>query len=1068
MDTHTSTVSKKGLVDAHRKAVSSGMLFYGSLGEIRADKALTPYLHVLARAWESLELSGVVCLDGLPTLYLAVRSKPVTPGGGAELQRIFWNQGVATVLVVADPKTVRVYSGLAKPIRTEAATDGEDCLVEALALAEYAVSVRSFLLRLATGSYYRAYPQNFSHEQTVDAYLLNNLRCLRDKLLESNSQLTIETAHTFLARALFACYLIDRGIIDLGTYLVSNGPTEASLGELLDRLETAEERRHLLLGLFSKLKDDFNGSMFERATLTQCRQLSSSALQELTDFLQGHELGTGQYTLDFWAYDFGHIPVETISAVYEDFLKRENESEKRAMGAYYTPRFLAETVIDLAIPNGETLEGKRFLDPACGSGIFLVTLFNRIATAWELEHPTLARDYVRKANALKAILRDQLCGIDRNPTACRIACFSLYLAFLDHFEPRSIREFVPKNGRLPNILHHCDPDANESLDFPVIREDDFLIPTHKLPGEFDYVVGNPPWAGRGPKRGVHHKFVKKIPNHLAERATACVLLPSKTFLNDTTNGFQSEWLREVTLEEVVQLADYSRLLFKEAKCPCMIVRFRAVVPDFFNSSTSYLTPKVSRIDFRDGIVPIAPVDRKEIPLRHLLSGADRGIAPSIWKQHLWGTPKDIKFLGMLQQMPSLGEITDLDSDLRKKKTIQTKRLLAGQGFKPAKLGSRPSDRNLTSCTWQAEERFVTPKHLEKEVWLPGQDSDQLGRHLTNSDCYTDRLYSKPSENLFAPPLLLVNQGFTTFCFFDYRVRFQHSLQSIKAKPGDEDILLFLVAYLQSDLARYFLFHTSANWGVERSKVHLEELLRLPFPLPGSEWVSADAQEIVNDVAKKTRSLIADMASYQGAPFAKELRRKRVQELQKKLAPLVYSYFGIIDQEVLLIEDTNTVSIPSTKPGSFFKDIPSRAQIMSNSIGEYSRGLVVYAEILGKTLNEWAKQSKSEVRVTLSGGVHMHSNMVCLTVKLTTSPEPFREEILSDKTFLAAAKLAESSATRTGCLDYLRGVIVFQGPRIYIFKPTALIGWTRTAALNDAAEIYARIADARNVMLEANV
>lgn len=86
---------------------------------------------------------------------------------------------------------------------------------------------------------------------------------------------------------------------------------------MLAGLKTADEKRRALCGLFSGLKDDFNGSMFERATLTECRQLSSLALQDLTDFLRGHELGTGQYTLDFWAYDFRLIPVETISAVYE-------------------------------------------------------------------------------------------------------------------------------------------------------------------------------------------------------------------------------------------------------------------------------------------------------------------------------------------------------------------------------------------------------------------------------------------------------------------------------------------------------------------------------------------------------------------------------------------------------------------------------------------------------------------------------------------------------------------------------------------------------------------------------
>ena len=138
-----------------------------------------------------------------------------------------------------------------------------------------------------------------------------------------------------------------------------------------------------------------------------------------------------------------------------------------------------------------------------------------------------------------------------------------------------------------------------------------------------------------------------------------------------------------------------------------------------------------------------------------------------------------------------------------------------------------------------------------------------------------------------------------------------------------------------------------------------------------------------------------------------------------------------------------------------------------NIGPYSQGLIPYADTLSDTLNEWAAQSGANVKVAVTGGVHKKSGMVCLTVELTTEPRPFKDETPSDASIAAATKLAASASTRTGCLDYLRGVIVFHGPKIFIYKPDALIGWTRTAALNDAAEIYARITHARHAMREAN-
>jgi hypothetical protein len=113
-------------------------------------------------------------------------------------------------------------------------------------------------------------------------------------------------------------------------------------------------------------------------------------------------------------------------------------------------------VVDIAIADDFEWAQRRFLDCSCGSGIFLVTLFNRLASHWVFNHETAT--YRERADALLKILHEQLCGVDIKRTACRIACFSLYLAFLDQFEPRDIHEFARKAGRgrkvLPKLLRY--------------------------------------------------------------------------------------------------------------------------------------------------------------------------------------------------------------------------------------------------------------------------------------------------------------------------------------------------------------------------------------------------------------------------------------------------------------------------------------------------------------------------------------------------------------------------------------------------------------------------------------
>ena len=67
-------------------------------------------------------------------------------------------------------------------------------------------------------------------------------------------------------------------------------------------------------------------------------------------------------------------------------------------------------------------------------------------------------------------------------------------------------------------------------------------------------------------------------------------------------------------------------------------------------------------------------------------------------------------------------------------------------------------------------------------------------------------------------------------------------------------MIFLAAYLRSKLARYFLFHTSSNWGVSRAKVHVEELLRIPFPLPEQSHDPKRCRAIVREAEENPGAL----------------------------------------------------------------------------------------------------------------------------------------------------------------------------------------------------------------------
>src|SRR3546814_19297341 len=93
------------------------------------------------------------------------------------------------------------------------------------------------------------------------------------------------------------------------------------------------------------------------------------------------------------------MSIGLISAVYDRFLKEEAE-KKSADGAFYTPMFLADIVVNQLwdeLTDEQKIHGI-YCDPACGSGIFLVRLFQRLVAP----HLTLKK----RRHATWPILKD--------------------------------------------------------------------------------------------------------------------------------------------------------------------------------------------------------------------------------------------------------------------------------------------------------------------------------------------------------------------------------------------------------------------------------------------------------------------------------------------------------------------------------------------------------------------------------------------------------------------------------------------------------------------------------------
>ena len=1017
----------------------------------------------MRRAWESLGLEGILTVEDKPTVYFrhVVRKDPATE---SELHRLLWNQGTATLLVVRDSAEVRVYSALSTPDKKPIAQNDDVRLVESLREIQSALELTDFVRRVETGRIYQQHRESFQAEAGVDRTLLRNLKASSKLLCEGDDALRPSVAHALLGRLLFTCYLRARGVLsddylkrESGITLPSaNGEQPASLQKILNE-GSPTDAKDALFKIFATVKHDFNGSLFGEELEGERRDVRASHINLLRDLLNG--AGHLQGSLGFPAYDFSLIPVETISAIYESFLRNESQTRQNQTGSFYTPRHLAEMTVDIATEGWDTLLDKKFCDPSVGSGIFLVILFNRMAEEWRARHPR--KTNLERAVALRELLCEKFWGVDLNPTACRITCFSLYLALFDQLEPADIWELKKKletddERVLPPLL--ALPEAeSKNVTTPRILADNFFSKILPLPTDFDLLIGNPPWIGRGqardekmeewlasdanaslavapkakaarrnfftPDRQSANGFMWKVPQHLNNGGRACLVLPTKVFMNENTNDFQAGWLKTFAVEHVLQLSDYRKLIFEEARCPAVIVRFGPDKPAE-GALVRYDTPKVDRSDPRQALITILAEDQKGLRLADLLTAAQKKCASVIWKQALWGSGRDVAFLHRLSKLPMLGDIAGEPDD-------EKKRWAKGQGFKPYHGKGARIPR-----WWNDKQLYLDSRCKEISLVVTPEDAAPIGPQPVN-------LHRSPDKCIFAPPMVLVTQGFGKAAFCDFPVIFEHSLQSIAAKKkGDDDLLRFLAAVITSSFAKYFLFHTAANWGSERDKVHLTELLRLPFPLPENCRDKARAERIVADVAKRIREAHKRIAK---APLDLNTREHEVAAAKREIEPLVFEYFGVTATERILIEDTVRVFIPASTPGTLDGDIPTLDDSAVQDRAEYAKQLC-------QTINTWGR-GQGEL-LSARGCIAEEIGLSLLVLTKGKTKTDYTEAAAPDEVANAIAGIQKAIKVEHRKLTYARGFTLFERDQAYVLKPLARRHWTRTAALNDADAMFA--------------
>lgn len=1008
------------------------------------DKILdTPHASAIRIAFENLDLSAFFCIQKVPTVAV-IAMQDYNRESIIALHGALWNQGLASLLLVITDDTLRVFSLSRRPPKDrDINRDRVDefdkiCLVETLNGTIEILKIQEIITGSESGRYWKAYKEFFPATERIDYVLLNNLKESHRRLCKQ--ELFSDEAQALLMQTMFIAYLEDRGIISVEYFQsVSNGKCKKFIN-ILNQKDV-----NYFHALFEKLKKDFNGDLFVApcafAPLDHSPSIITSHLEILADFRIGKEEMRergGQFR--FWGYDFKYIPVELISAVYDRFLG-EREAERKALGAYYTPMFLVDTVVsqvwELLEPS--VLGNGRFLDPACGSGVFLVCSFQRLCEYWRAKQASRVIPW----GDLLAIL-DRVHGWDLNESAVRIAVFSLYVALLEEVASPDMNLLLEKGRMLPELWGKT------------LKKQNFFKIVPDEHNKYTLVIGNPPWSSRrGSNRlsvqwCVIHKypipskeeawaFTWKSMEHITSDGIVAFLLPAMGFLHNHSKEAlhaRQKLIDSSRIHRIINFADLRFQLFDGATRPAALIIFSRGNVDHFSYQFDYWCPKADLNLSVKRTISLSTVDRT------ILSSSVASTEDLAFKYPLWMREPDAKLFHYLSRFQRLGDFIKIYGDLKKSRVSYQPGWIIGQGFKPA------VQDNLAKQGY----RFEKSNLVDQMPYLPIKAFQSIYQETSALMPFDYHLvHSKGFEEGFVGPRVLISRGIATSrmrlqaTYVESSCAFQDILQAVTIPDGFKKEGKILAALLNSRVAIWFAFHGTSSFGLERPEVKQAELLRLPFPkleeLPErsrAEKAAKELVQLVDDCARKSADLLSNDPDN--------------QFLLSEIDRLSYEYFCLSANEIAIIEDTVEMILPAIQPSrTRYPELWKCSTFAKRQL---------YAQTLSDNLQDWL-EGDYVINVRLEA---QSTDLAILKLSLVMSDKKHSYQENNDMDIHAALAKVSAHIQRPigGNFQLMPDFRIFIGNDLYLIKPMQNRFWLRSAALADASAIATDIQDNREL------
>jgi N-6 DNA Methylase len=1030
----------------------------------------------LFRAASDAGVSGIYVFQASPaTSRKVVVNRPAIYVAQAEnlahaksIHRSLWNLGYAPYLIVLLPHQVRIYTGF-----KYSEEDPNEGFLDAIPLNDLRLLLAEFSSEaIDTGRIWQRgiYKKQLDQQQRVDKRLLGNLRQLGDVL--KSQGLDTSVAHALIGKYVYIRYLWDGKIL-----------TEEWLQEQHITKKSVFSREATTDGLFrltTALESRFNGKIFPidfmrpSAPTDRHVQLTASVFMGDEIIFEHKRTIIEQLHLDFRAYNFAYMPIEILSEVYEQFIE-----DARKKGAIYTPEILADYLLSEVNTVKPLTEETKMLDPACGSGVFLVLAYRRLIEA------ELAKSGESKLSdkKLKALLSN-IYGVERELDACYVAEFSLILTLLNYVDPRELQK----------IEFHFPTLHNETI----FHSDLFDLDGTHYKGRFwqrgltfDLIIGNPPWIELkddgeeelvrkwmlDPKNKIERPISGKrvaeafswlVTDLLRPEGIIGLLLPATSLFILEGRNYRKRFFTSHCVFRITNFSNLRWILFPKNEFPAFTIVYRPSkdTEEEKPSIIHYAPLSIDQVAGPRESPWVITINEQEIQTIDA-SEAETG-ETLVWKLALWGTFQDKRAIESIEGLfPSTlkylckkrGWAFSEGAQLRDKSISTSDELRDVDELKGKKRFQREAMRKSLF-------RFAVPKYVLSDI-----PDEMCSIRVQGGDV---------GLQLTQAPHIVLSPGwgsYVTYSNADFLI--PPRVMGIAGPQEDADMLRALSLYLNSSLVSYYLFFHVSEWGVFRNAryITLSELKKVPVPDFRSEQVEelvslylrlvADEQQSISEAFAKVLGLQMDfLNSHQAQPsgdipvpylLSKMSKGQKVrieneidafhENAQRMIDEKIFDLFDIPKDIRMLVIDFVQVRLLLDRPAAFERVIrePDEQELLD------------YARELRDELDGFVGDDTHHgISIIYSPNlIECIIDVVDMDTPITLDSSRVRPGDVTSSRILS--ELSESLKERVSQWIYVqRGLRLFDGPSIHLYKPSRLIDWTRTQAMNDAGDILGEV------------